>query len=63
MEKKSINFKWIEKGTKEPTKQICITADLAKEQLNLADVKRFPGIICLTCGPLSSCNPHCSQMC
>jgi hypothetical protein len=52
MEKKNIDFKWIEKGKKEPKKQISITAEEENGQLKLVEVKCFPGIICLTCGPL-----------
>lgn len=54
MEKKSIEFKWIEEGTKEAKKQISITAEVENEKLKLITVKCFPGIICLICGPAFS---------
>lgn len=59
MAKKSIEFKWIEKGNRESKKQISITAEVENEQLKLIAVKCFPGIICLTCGPAFN---SCPQM-
>lgn len=61
MKKKSIEFKWIEKGAKEPKKQISITAEVENEQLKLIDVKCFPGIICLICGPAFT-GGNCPQL-
>jgi hypothetical protein len=59
MKKKTIEFKWIEKGKKESKKQISITAEEENGQLKLIDVKCFPTIICLTCGPAFN---GCPQM-
>jgi len=51
MEKETIEFNWVEKGTKEPRKRITINVEEEGEDLKLSVISSV-GIYCIVCSTL-----------